>query len=297
MWGTMNRIGMSGDFFYKSDVITAINRFRNAMVGTDDKFYNIGDTTKLLAIERGTKGLCIVNGGTASADLSFETSLEDGTYINRVDNKTEFTVKNGKLTGQIAKKSVVILYNEGYIDLKPAAVVKIADKTEGSFSSDTYEVTLNVTNAESGTYSIDGKDEISYKDGDKITLGEGLKPGESTSLTLRAENSDKIESVMTYVFTKIETIKEGTKIYFQKPADWGDKVYAYVYDETSGTAIENKGWPGEEMTLEGDGKYCYTFTKEWATALVIFTDGTNQSNGALEPGADVVADKVYTVEK
>ena len=50
------------------------------------------------------------------------------------------------------------------------------------------------------------------------------------------------------------------------------------------------------MTLEADGTYCYTFTEDWTNPLVIFTDGSNQSNGAMEPGAAVIADKLYTVE-
>ena len=50
------------------------------------------------------------------------------------------------------------------------------------------------------------------------------------------------------------------------------------------------------MTLEEDGAYSYTFEEEWIAPLVIFTDGTNQSNGKLEPGAEVLADKLYTVD-
>ena len=89
----------------------------------------------------------------------------------------------------------------------------------------------------------------------------------------------------------------GTKIYFEKPESWGDKVSAYVYDETSYTGVkENSKWPGEAMTVEEDGTYSYTFEEEWIAPLVIFTDGTNQSNGKLEPGAEVLADKLYTVE-
>ena len=41
--------------------------------------------------------------------------------------------------------------------------------------------------------------------------------------------------------------------------------------------------------------YSYTFEKEFAAPLIIFNDGKNQSNGALEPGDQVIANKVYTV--
>ena len=49
------------------------------------------------------------------------------------------------------------------------------------------------------------------------------------------------------------------------------------------------------MVKEADGTYSYTFTEEWIAPLIIFTDGSKQSNGALEPGAEVVADKMYSV--
>ena len=49
------------------------------------------------------------------------------------------------------------------------------------------------------------------------------------------------------------------------------------------------------MQLEADGTYSYTFDKEWVNPLIIFTDGKNQSNGALEPGDAVEADKLYSV--
>ena len=50
------------------------------------------------------------------------------------------------------------------------------------------------------------------------------------------------------------------------------------------------------MTKEADGTYSYTFDEEWVVPLVIFNDGVNQSNGALEPGDQVIANKVYTVD-
>ena len=82
-----------------------------------------------------------------------------------------------------------------------------------------------------------------------------------------------------------------------KPDSWNKEVYAYVYDETSGSVVKyNKEWPGEKMKDEGDGKYSYTFTEDWQAPLIIFSDGENQSNGAMEPGANVIPDNVYEVK-
>ena len=49
------------------------------------------------------------------------------------------------------------------------------------------------------------------------------------------------------------------------------------------------------MKEEGNGVYSYTFTEDWIAPLVIFTDGTNQSNGEMEPGEKVESGKTYEV--
>ncbi|MBQ5918787.1 MAG: starch-binding protein, partial [Lachnospiraceae bacterium] len=135
------------------------------------------------------------------------------------------------------------------------------------------------------------------KNGDKITIGENLDFSEMLTLTLRGENEAGNKTCISYIFKKQDPITSGTKIYFEKPDNWDDRVCAYVYDESSSSDVQmNASWPGVEMTVEADGTYCYTFTETWTNPLVIFTDGSNQSNGAMEPGAAVIANKVYTVE-
>lgn len=296
MWGTFNKIGMTGDNLYKDPLVVAANRFRNAMVGLDENLFNPEDSASVLFLERGTKGLYILNNGTSSYDMDITTKLEDGTYVDRVGGQT-YTVKNDKITGSIGSKQVVILYNEGYIDLSSPASVKVADNTTGSFTGDTVTVTLTAENSVKSTYSVDGGEEIEFKNGDKITFGEGVDSSKMITLTLRGENKDGKKTCISYIFKKLDPIGAGTKIYFEKPANWGKTIYAYVYDETSSSSvIQNKAWPGVEMQLEADGTYSYTFDKEWINPLVIFTDGKNQSNGQLEPGDAVEADKIYTLD-
>lgn len=84
-------------------------------------------------------------------------------------------------------------------------------------------------------------------------------------------------------------------MYFEKPDTWGDELYAYVYDPEIN---ENASWPGVKMTKESDGKYSYTFDKDWNSPLIIFNDGDTlksvqypQDNGLkVEPG------KTYAVQ-
>ena len=136
-WG-MNRIGTQGDDMYKDDRVSAVNFFRTAMKGEDENLVNPNLDSSALMIERGTKGAVIVNTNDA-LKVDFETNLADGTYVDRVDRKTEYTVKNGKITCEkdIPENSVVVLYNEGYTEYARPASVGVDSKTEFTYSDDT----------------------------------------------------------------------------------------------------------------------------------------------------------------
>lgn len=109
-WGN-NKMGVTGSDFYKDKEVVEVNKFRNAMIGEDEKLSNPGDNTDILMIERGAKGAVLVNiSGEEIKVTGAETALADGTYKDKVSGK-EFKVKDGKLTGTVAKEAVVVLYN------------------------------------------------------------------------------------------------------------------------------------------------------------------------------------------
>lgn len=296
-WGTMNRIGAAGDYVYKNSVVSAANHFRNAMVGEKENIFNPDDNNSVICIERGDKGIVMVNIGKDDAEVSFDTALADGKYCDRVDKETEYTVEGGKISAKLTGKSAVVLYNDNYVELGTIPVVKVADDTLMNFEDDSIEVTLNAENVKSAEYTLGNGAAKTYKDGDKITIGKELESGDTVNLTLDGTSEDGNTTVMTYVFTKKSGTKKGTVVYFTKPDSWKDTVYAYVYDETSSSQVKNNAeWPGVEMKSEGDGKYSYTFDEDWSAPLIIFTDGEKQSNGEMEPGAEVIPDNVYEVK-
>lgn len=297
VWGTFNKIGMSGDFLYKEPSVVAVNRFRNAMAGEDNNVFNPEDYNRVVFIERGTKGLVIVNAYKDDYSFDINTNLAAGTYTDRISG-TEFTVADGKITGTIKGYSTVVLYNENYVDLSAPAVIKVSDETSGSYKGDSTEAKIVVENATEASYSIDGGDEITCKNGDVITIGEGKNAQETTRLTLKAKNAAGNTTTISYIFKKQETIHSGVKITFVKPDNWKDEVYAYIYDETTDApdVVKNAEWPGVEMQHVEGNIYEYTFDDKFEKydPLVIFTDGDKQSNGAMEPGAAVEAGKEYS---
>lgn len=298
MWGTMNRIGAAGNPFYKDSTVSAVNHFRNAMVGEDENIFNADSNNKILVIERGTKGAVIVNGGKEAYTLNTATKLADGSYTNRADNTTQYTVSGGKLTGTVPAGGVVVLYNGGYIELPDVASVSVDTTSFTIDEGNTLSITLKAENAASATYSVDGGEAKAYKDGDKIDIGEGKKAGDTVKVTLSANTSAGTgATAMSYYFTVQEdrSVKNGTKVYFTKPSNWGSTIYAYVYDESGSSVKEAAAWPGIECKNEGNSKYSYTFTEKWDNALIIFNDGgANQNPAANDPGLTVVPDKTYT---
>ena len=294
-WG-MNRIGTQGDDIYKDYRVKAVNFFRTAMIGEDETLVNPNGDSSAIIVERGKKGAVIVN-FNGELKTGFDINLPDGTYTDRVDNESQYTVKGGKLTSDkpIPANWVVVLYNEGYTEHAPCAEVGVAEGSQFVVTDkDSTELTLKLANAKTAKYSIDGAEAKEFKDGDKITVS---KPSSGTvaKIELTAENEKGLPTYERVEVTFRETYKvaKGTKVYFEKPADWKDKLFAYVYD-VSGT--ENSTWPGDEMKKEADGKYSYTFPKDWDSPLIIFADGSDSKQYPADKGFKVEPDKTYTAE-
>ncbi|MGN0471193.1 MAG: starch-binding protein [Acutalibacteraceae bacterium] len=290
-WGTMNRIGAAGSTLYKHKSVTAINHFRNAMVGEDTKMTNPDAEKSVLMIARGSKGVVVINTGSTEYSLNADTALADGTYSDRANDGVEFTVSGGKITGTVPAEGVSVLYNDGYS--APVSMPSVSIETDSfTTSEDSISVVVHAKDSSKNTYTLDGGSETEFADGDSITVN----LSDSTALKVSATNDNGLTSTMTYYFTKTSSNKSGSSISFKKPSGWGDKVYAYVYDETVNPVESNGDWPGEEMTKNSDGTYSYTLSKDWTSALVIFSDGANQYPAALEPGAELVAGKTYEAD-
>ena len=134
-WGK-NTIGIAGDGNYFSNEVTAVNHFRNAMVGKDKNIVTV-IKQKVTMIERGNSGAVIVSVSDNDNNVNTETALPDGEYTDRA-NGGKFTVKNGVLTGEIKAGAVAVLYNDsaepeymtgdlnrnGQIDIQDATILQ-----------------------------------------------------------------------------------------------------------------------------------------------------------------------------
>ncbi len=139
---------------------------------------------------------------------------------------------------------------------------------------DSIQVELTVTEATSGTYSINGGAEVVFESGDKITIGQQGKVGDKFTLTLKAgEGAEAVEKA--YIYTKTDSPVGASIIYFDNTSfDW-ENVYCYAY----GTK-ENGKWPGQAMNYDSKtGLYYITFDETYKSENIIFNDG---QDGDLE---------------
>ena len=91
-------------------------------------------------------------------------------------------------------------------------------------------------------------------------------------------------------------------IKFKKPEDWGDTIYAFVYNEKTPDK-NNAEWPGVKMKKESDGTYSYKVPGDIENAVIMFNDGKsegdddekNQYPDTNEPGEAVEDGKTYEV--
>ena len=262
-----SQIGDAGSDLYKDATVTAVNKFHNAMVGESEYLRNPGGDEQVAMIERGTKGAVIVNLVDGDKQINSETNLADGTYTDKVSGR-QFNVSNGRITGSVPSRSAVVLYDD---QASQAAQVSVDGYKEGDNSiSSATEVTLKAKNAESATYKLDNGQEVAFQDGTKVTVGEGLEAGQSTTLTLTATGADGQTTTKTYTFTMKDPSAE-TSIYFQNPDNWSD-VYAYMYSAKDTKLLG--AWPGTKMTKDSTGRYTISVPASYAEegVKVIFTN-------------------------
>lgn len=120
--------------------------------------------------------------------------------------------------------------------------------------------------------------------------GNGDSETESSSQTSSSSAaSDDTSSADT------STAGVAATVTFTKPDDWGDDIYAYVYENGGNT--ENAEWPGVAMTKNDDGTYTYTTPDNIPNAVIIFNDGkdTNQYPAMKQPGLEIKDGNNYTV--
>ncbi|MCD5029741.1 starch-binding protein [Enterococcus asini] len=252
------KLGDAGSNLYKDPTIVAVNKFHNAMVGQSEYIRNPNGDTNVAMIERGTQGAVIANLSDSEKSLNTETKLANGTYKDQISGKT-YTVSNGRLSGSIARRSVLVL-TKGDDNL---ASLSVQGYQEGShtFLTDTLNLTLQTSNTSEATYSVNNGAPIKFENGKVITIGSQVQFGETVTVTLSAKNAkgETVQSV--YRFTK-EDPNANTTIRFENPDKWTD-VFIYMYNAKGDKLLG--AWPGTKMEKDGTGLLAITLPISYET--------------------------------
>jgi len=254
------KIGDAGSNLYKDPTIVAVNKFHNAMVGQSEYIRNPNGDTSVAMIERGTQGAVIANLSDSEKSLSTETKLANGTYKDQISGKT-YTVSNGRLSGSIARRSVLVLTKGESFDNLATLSVQGYQAGSHTFLTDTLNLTLQTSNTSEATYSVNNGAPIKFENGKVVTIGSQVQFGETVTVTLSAKNAkgETVQSV--YRFTK-EDPNANTTIRFENPDKWTD-VFVYMYNAKGEKLLG--AWPGTKMEKDGTGLFAITLPTSYET--------------------------------
>ena len=163
-------------------------------------------------------------------------------------------------------------------DVITSSGLSVTISPKGGTFVDTQDVTIKAYNATSAWYKVGNGSQVSFSDSATFTIGEGMNPGESVTITWSATDGTDTKTGSA-IFTKVEQQSTEWHIYFDNSLSAWENVYCYIYGSNECHEITG-AWPGTKMTLNGD---YYEYVVETAGALnecnVIFSNGSGSQTG------------------
>ena len=104
-----SKIGDAGNDEFKNPEVVALNYFKIFAKGLDERLFNADEEKTVLCIERGNKGMVLVNAGAKAYKIKCQTALKDGAYTDKAHGFI-FKVKNGVLTGKVDAEKICVIY-------------------------------------------------------------------------------------------------------------------------------------------------------------------------------------------
>lgn len=243
--------------------------------------------------------VCSLPGTAGTYDVQVGSVFSDGTLVRDAYSGETTTVSGGVATFTCDKNGVILVESCGIIDEHTLGINPSSDTT---YTTDTVEVKLSCGDCVNGKYSINGGAAKSFTNGDKITIGKGLKDGAKTTITVTGTDKKscgvEIKSKTIVLTKKVIQYDEGT-LYVNGNCGWSGPIYAYIYDESGSTVKALAKWPGVEMTFnEEENRYVLELPDEYKTATtqVIFTNGSNQYPATRQPGEYYVVGKAMVFD-
>lgn len=247
-----------------------ISAYNSSTGYTFSRTYDDGETADNVICTVGAPKNTFIN-----VDVS--SIFANGTVVtNEYDDTTE-VVQNGKVRFFTGSQGVILI-------AVPASSISMSLKNCEREFFDSQTVTVSLRGADYAMVSVNGGSQFRVTNGQTFEIGNDIPVGTTFTVTMTASNSeDTLGKTFTFKKKDPDAI---TKIYFDNSGYSWSAVNAYVYYETSGTAVFNRAWPGEAMTYDdATGYYVYEVPEELAAnGLVIFNNGSVQYPAQNETG-------------
>ena len=266
-WGE-NVLGAAGSDIYKDPQVVAVNKFRTAMAGESENLVNPAGDNSVLMIERGTKGVVIVNASDAQFNLEEKTNLADGNYLDSVEGRDGlFIVSGGTITGKVPAQSVVVLDKQAEGDYSTLSFFNSREWDNVSAICD--GVNYPCDNTGDGWWKVtipQASFKITFTDGNETSNEFSITP--ETGKYVTGENG-KIYSSKKEAEDDLGVITKS--VYFFNTKEW-KTVYAYAWYEDGKQVFG--GWPG--LAAKNEGGYWYRADVKMMTDKpfsIIFNNG------------------------
>ncbi len=131
--------GTKGSTHFTSKEIAAVNRFHNAMIGTEEKYIYNGGCYSVLR----SRGAVLVS-KSSDLDVSVNNSnslVPAGTYIDEVTGNT-FTVTDTKIKGHIGTTGIAVIYTDEPVVDPTESDVRLLGDADGSGEVDAIDVAV-----------------------------------------------------------------------------------------------------------------------------------------------------------
>lgn len=188
------QMGEVGTLTWMDPCVAEVNRFRNHFVGQSESLGSSGDS--LFYNVRGNSGVVLVSSkGPCDVSVNLQGKMKDGTYTDQVTGNT-FTVSGGIIKGSIENADgIAVIYNTTSV---PRNTIEAPRE---NFAAESIDITVGLSNASTGTYSINGASPVSYTSDTTFSIGAGDAVGTEYTVELTATDGSNTTSA-TYYFTK-----------------------------------------------------------------------------------------------
>lgn len=188
------QMGEVGTLTWMDTCVAEVNRFRNHFVGQSESLGSSGDS--LFYNVRGNSGVVLVSSkGPCDVSVNLQGKMKDGTYTDQVTGNT-FTVSGGTIKGSIENADgIAVIYNTTSV---PGNTIEAPRE---NFAAESIDITVGLSNASTGTYSINGSTPVTYTSDATFSIGAGDAVGTEYTVELTATDGSNSTSA-TYCFTK-----------------------------------------------------------------------------------------------